>query len=200
MVGFAMTTESFYVILEKTVTHKDDHRRVIVHKTLKACRESIGIGPEPFMKYLEDNDIPACPELITQIRNLKRKRARKLKINLIKKNKLHIIQEHNKSHVSLHPDSPRPVPPALLTPAPQQTVGFDFVPTSLADVPTMLRMPSNFSRRSGSKDGGGVSSRRSSFSEAASELGTDNEGTGYSENGSNWDESDKDEVMSEFDF
>ena len=50
MLGHDVAASTFYLVMESTITAKEDHRRGIVHKTLKACRDHIGIGPEEFLR------------------------------------------------------------------------------------------------------------------------------------------------------
>ncbi len=74
--GLVLTEEAFFIIVEKTID-PEEHRQLIFHRVLKFTREAVGIGPEAFMRYLEERDIQPCPELLTQIRQMKRQRALK---------------------------------------------------------------------------------------------------------------------------
>lgn len=92
--GFTINAKVFYIVIESTLTDKDDHKAVIVHKAVKALREVVNIGAEAFMKYLESKEITPCPELLAQIRANKRKRARKEKLAQQRKAKLSTLNKH----------------------------------------------------------------------------------------------------------
>jgi len=98
--GFTINAKVFYRVIEATLTDKDDHKAVIVHKAVKALREVVNIGAEAFMKYLESKEITPCPELLAQIRANKRKRARKEKLAQQRKAKLSTLNKHLGSSAS----------------------------------------------------------------------------------------------------
>lgn len=79
--GWKLDASLFYRIMELCVTDLDEHRKLIVHKILKAARDEVGISSESFLAYLESKNIQPCPELLSQIRAVKSKRHRHSRIN-----------------------------------------------------------------------------------------------------------------------
>jgi len=66
---YSLNEEVFYLIIEKTVVERDDHRKTIVHQVIRAVRDHVGILPEKFLEYLERKEIEPSPELLNQIRS-----------------------------------------------------------------------------------------------------------------------------------
>jgi hypothetical protein len=87
--GWDLTNETFFLILERVLTQAEDYSNVTVNKAIRAARDVVGVGPEEFLKYLEDRKITPCPELLAQIRSHRRKKARKEKIQAMKKGRQH---------------------------------------------------------------------------------------------------------------
>ncbi len=78
--NWTLTSQIFYDVIESCITDPQEHAKIIVHKILKAFRDALNIGPEAFLKYLNDKNIQPCAELLSQVRKIKRKRARNLRI------------------------------------------------------------------------------------------------------------------------
>lgn len=68
LMGYTLTEEVFYQLLEGVVTVKEDHQKTIVHQLLKILRGVLHISAVDFLKYLEDRDIIPHPELSNQVR------------------------------------------------------------------------------------------------------------------------------------
>lgn len=78
MLGWDLDRDIFYYIVERTITSpKEEHCHPMVYRTLKAARDAVRIGPEAYLKYLEDREIPACPELLVHIRELRNRKKGK---------------------------------------------------------------------------------------------------------------------------
>jgi len=75
----AIDESLFYMLVEKLIAPQD-HKDVIVHRSLSMFRTSIGLSAEHFSEYLERRSITACPELLTELQELRRKRDRKLRV------------------------------------------------------------------------------------------------------------------------
>jgi hypothetical protein len=69
----------FYVLVEKLLAPQDQ-KHVIVHRSLSLFRKGIGLGSEEYSKYLEKLNITPCPELIAELRELRRKKNRQLRV------------------------------------------------------------------------------------------------------------------------
>ena len=69
--GHSLTAAIFYELLESLVL-KEDHKDVIVHRILKSIRDVLSIRDDDFLTYLEKNEIQPCPELLSQVRSLKK--------------------------------------------------------------------------------------------------------------------------------
>ena len=77
IMGYAITTNLFYRILEETVIVKEDHTQTILHTILKIIREMLNITAEEFLHYLEKKEIPAHPELVQTVRAMNKLASKK---------------------------------------------------------------------------------------------------------------------------
>jgi len=103
--GVTITNDIFYNVLEKVITDKGDYPKVITNKTIRAVRDFLKISPESFLKYLQNNNIPPCSELVKHVKAMEKRRLRKQKLQDQHKAKLNAIRELNKSTIT---DSSRP--------------------------------------------------------------------------------------------
>lgn len=72
MEGYKLTEDVFYATVEATLTVSEEYSRSDVNSAIKVVRESIGIGPRKFLKYLEKKSIEPCPDLLIQLRSYRR--------------------------------------------------------------------------------------------------------------------------------
>jgi hypothetical protein len=73
-----LNEKTFYLILEDTITDKEEHKRsAVLHRVLKATREFVGIDSEKFLYYLNERGIQPNPLLLVQVRAIRKKRVRK---------------------------------------------------------------------------------------------------------------------------
>jgi len=78
MLGWEVTHDVFYTVLDKTINLvPDDHSKLSVHKVLVIVRESLNIGHDQFLRYLNSLHIPACPELLAKIRSIKKSKTKR---------------------------------------------------------------------------------------------------------------------------
>lgn len=87
MLGFTLSHELFYVIIEKTI-EKEDHKDIVVHRAVKALRDELGIDSDVFLSYLEQKSISPCPELLTQVRHINIQKKRKERVMEYKRQSL----------------------------------------------------------------------------------------------------------------
>lgn len=72
---FKIDKSLFYDLVGRLIGH-DDHKDVIVHRSLTVFREDIGIGVEEFAEYLEKRNIHQCTELLVELRQVQDKKSR----------------------------------------------------------------------------------------------------------------------------
>lgn len=80
VLGQSLTKEVFYTILEATVI-AEDHKDIIIHRTLKTVRDVLQIAPDQFLFYLEKREIQPCPELLSQVRQHRKKIVHQSKLS-----------------------------------------------------------------------------------------------------------------------
>jgi hypothetical protein len=83
MYGWPFTSDLFWLLMEKTIDPQD-HKEIIVHRTIKAVREYLKISPDDFMKYLDSYGIQPCSELLAQIREMKQQKTRAVRAQQLK--------------------------------------------------------------------------------------------------------------------
>jgi hypothetical protein len=79
ILGQEVTKPVFFALMEATIAH-DDHRDVVVHRTLKSIRDVLHIHPDTFLEYLERKEIQPSPELLSQVRAYRKKMVNESKL------------------------------------------------------------------------------------------------------------------------
>jgi hypothetical protein len=85
LLGQALSNHVFYSILENTVLH-EDHKDVVLHRTVSSVRDVLHIKPDTFLEYLEKKEIQPCPELLTQVRQFRKQMVTSAKLAGFAKN------------------------------------------------------------------------------------------------------------------
>jgi hypothetical protein len=71
MLGHEITVPVFYTLVSALIL-SEDHKDVMVHRTLKSICDVLRIRPDEFLHYLEEKDIQPCPELLSQVRQYRK--------------------------------------------------------------------------------------------------------------------------------
>jgi hypothetical protein len=94
VLGSELTKSVFFTLVESTI-EPDDHRDVVVHRTLKSIRDVLNIQADTFLEYLEKKEIQPSPELLSQVRSLRKKLVNQSKLagfaNTIKSGKASML-------------------------------------------------------------------------------------------------------------
>jgi hypothetical protein len=121
MYGWSFNTELFWMLIDnhddssshshsnshsnnpkmKTI-EPQDHKEIIVHRTIKAIREYLKISPEVFMKYLDSHGIQPCSELLAQIREIKQQRTRAVRAQQLKAARIGLYSPRLKATLNRH--------------------------------------------------------------------------------------------------
>lgn len=72
VLGLELTTPVFFTLVDATVSN-EDHKDIVVHRTLKSIRDVLKIQPDTFLEYLERKEIQPSPELLAQVRSHRKK-------------------------------------------------------------------------------------------------------------------------------
>jgi hypothetical protein len=78
--GRSIDPTLFYSLVTQLV-RPDDQQDVMVHRSLALFRAVIGVDAEAYSQYLAHREIPACPELMAEVREVHRKRDRQLRVH-----------------------------------------------------------------------------------------------------------------------
>lgn len=77
MLGFSLTNEMYYYIMEKSLRNpKEEHATLLIYEMLKSARDVLNITPEEFLIYIKKNNYQECPKLLELVRMNKEKRLR----------------------------------------------------------------------------------------------------------------------------